>query len=649
MCSAQQSKIDKQERKKTTFEWYDEAVTDVADAVKEFSNTYCSALGTSSMLKSSTYSTNSVNSDSDSRAVTITASSTAEAGNISVKVDQLAVQANVSSSGKVSADGKGISSSNTTTLANLSFANKLTFDSDGEVSFSINGKSFTFTKDTTLQSMINTINNDKDANVTMKYSRLTDTFTITADSGGENSKVSILNSIGNAFGTGGAFQIANGTTQNGQNSIAVINGTTVEKDSNTYTADGITYTLNAVTASSDNSMIVKQLATGASVTSSSSVSADGTEISSDNTATLESLSLKNALTFDSSNNISFSINGKTFTFSKTTTLQDMLDTINDDSDASVTMKYSRLKDAFTITSDSTGEDSSVTIVNKSGNAFGTDSAFQISSGVTKNGKNSIAVIEGVTVDCSTNSYTIDGIDYNLTEVTNQSDEYVNFTISRDYSSTVEAVSKFVDSLNTLLTKMNTYVTAKDYSSDYEPLTDDQKEEMTDSQIEKWETKAKNGILRYNSNLEDLVTSIKSAFFSGSGGTGKTSASVGISSGSYYDSDKGLFVLDENALSSALESNPEEVISIFTGGNSTAASSDQGIVYKLKNALSAYQSTASDSIDSTEDKIDDIDDEIDDLQDKLETMADKYYKKFSAMETALSKLNSQSSYISQLFA
>jgi len=648
MCSTQQSKIDKQEQKKTTYEWYQEAVTDVLDAVKEFSNTYCSNLGTSSMLKSSTYSTYSVTSNSDSNAVTLTASSTADVGNISVKVNQLAVQSNVSSSGKVSADGTVISSSNTTTLANLSFANDLKFDSDGEISFSINGTAFTFTKDTTLQNMINTINNDEDANVTMKYSRLTDTFTITADSGGKASKVSIINNSGNAFGTGGAFQILEGITKNGRNSIAEINGTIVEKDSNSYSADGITYSLNAVTAGSDSSVIVKQLAKSANVSSSGSVSADGTEISSDNTATLESLSVKNTLTFDSSDNISFSINGKTFTFSKTTTLQDMLDTINNDEDANVTMQYSRLKDAFTITSDSTGEDSRVSIVNKIGNAFGTDSAFQIGTGVTENGQNSIAVIDGVTVERSSNSYTIDGTEYNLSEITDQSDEYVTFNVSRDYSSTVDAISEFVDSVNTLLTKLNDYVTAKDYSNDYEPLTEAQKEEMTDDQIETWNEKAKNGILRYDSDIENLISNIKEAFFSSVGGTGKTSASVGISTASYYDSDSGLIVLDTDALTEALKKNPEEVIAMFTNGDTSSDSKDMGLVYRIRSALTTYSDTASDTISDTDDKVDDIDDEIDGLEDKLDAMAEKYYDQFSAMETALATLNSQASYISQLF-
>ena len=648
MCSSQQTKIDKQEQQKTTYEWYDDAVSDVLSSVADFSNTYCSALGTSSMLKSSTYSSYSVTSDSSSNAVKVTASNTADVGNVSVKVSQLAVNANASSSGKVSGDGTSISTSNTTTLGNLSFKNKLQFDDD-EISFTINGKVFTFNQNTTLQSMINTVNNDTTANVTMKYSRLTDKFTITADSDGEDSKVIIGNIKGNAFGEDGAFQIGTGTTANGQNSISEINGAVVEQDSNEFTIDGLTYELQGVTATSSDSLCVKQLAQNANVSSSVGVSS-GSELSSDNSTALKDLAFKNALQFDSDGQLSFAINGKTFSFSQDTSLQDMLDTVNNDTVANVTMSYSRLKDAFTITADTGGQDSKVSISNIAGNAFGSNSAFQINTGTTQNGKNSIAIIDGTTVERDSNSYTIDGTDYNLTSVTDESDDYVNFTVEHDYSSTVDAVSKFVDAFNTLLTKLTTLTNATDYSSDYPPLTDAQQEEMTDDQISTWNEKAKNGILRHNSDLENLISNLKETFFSAAGGTGKNSTSIGLSTGSYFDSsNKGLIVLDEDALTSALKTNPDEVVSIFTGGSSSSSSAQQGLIYKMKNALSAYQDTADNSVSNTEDKIDKIDDTVDDLQDKLESMAEKYYEKFSNMETALSKLNSQASYLSQLFS
>jgi flagellar hook-associated protein 2 len=482
LCSGQQTKIDRQYQKKTEYEWKQTAWTDISDAVDEFSESYCSVLGSTSMLKNSTYVAYSVNTADTSGAVKLTATSAATASNIKVSVSKIAKNASVSGSTGVSGGAAdGISASNTTTLAELKFANPLQF-TDGNISFAINGKTFSFSSDTTLQSMINTVNSDNDANVTMKYSRLTDSFTLTADSGGKNSSVTVENISGNAFGENSAFGIAEGTVQNGQDAELTIN--------------------------------------------------DGTSES------------------------------------------------------------------------------------------------------------------GVSLTKDSNNFTIDGITYDITDTTSGE---VSFNIERDYSTTVDAISKFVDALNTLMKKVGSYSNAKDYSEDYPALTEAQKEDMTDEQIEKWEDKAKNGILRHDSTLEALVTNLKSAFYTSAGGTGKNASSLGISTGSYFSSSAGLLEIDEDALKTALASNPEEVISIFTGGTSSAESSQQGVIYKLKSAIKTFSSTSSDTLTDLSDDIDDTKENIDTLTDKLSDMSERYYEKFSNMETALSKLNSSANMISSMFS
>ncbi len=480
MCAGQQSKIDKQGQKLTTCEWYTEALGEVGGAVKEFSNTYCSVLGDSSMIKAGTYYSYSVSADSDGDAVALTPSGSALAGNYSVKVIQLAENANLSSAGKVSSDGAEISANNTATLAELSFANALEFGGDNCISFEINGAAFKFSRDTALQTVINTINNNRDANVTMKYSRLTDTFTITADSGGADSRVSIKNIAGNAFGDNSAFMIREGTVENGRSSKAEINGAAVTRDSNEYTIDGMTFALKTVT-------------------------------------------------------------------------------------------------------EGTGE------------------------------------------------------------------ETVNFRVDRDYGATANAITDFVGALNTLLTKLGGNVSAKDYSTKYPPLTDAQKEDMSEKEIEKWEAKSKSGILHQDADIKKLVSEIKNAFFSAAGGTGQASPSIGISGGSYYGADSGLLVIDADTLTASLKTNPEMVISMFIGGGGSSATPDMGIVYKVRAALGTYQKAADESVKQTALKIGGTEDEIDKLEERLDALAESYYQKFSAMETALATLNSQSSYISQLFS
>lgn len=475
LCSSQQAKVDKEYQAQTTYQWKQDALNEISDAVKDFSNAYCSVLGASSMIKNSTYTSYKATTSDTSGAVTILADSSSFEDTVKISVSQLAKNANVTSSGKVSKNGE-LSSKNTATLAELDFATPLTADSDGNISFSINGKQFSFSTSTTLQTMINTINSDTDAGVTMKYSRLTDSFTITADEGGADSSVTIENISGNAFGTNSAFGIAEGTTKNGQNAKATINGTTIERNSNVFTIDGLTYELNDTTS-----------------------------------------------------------------------------------------------------------------------------------------------------------------------------QNITFKVARDYSATTDAVQGFVDALNTLITKIKTYTSAKDYSSSYPPLTEAQKEEMSEDQIEKWEIKAKSGILRNDSGLESLISNLKNAFFSAAGGTGKNATSIGISTVSYFEDNAGELQLDTEMLTKALASDPESVISIFTGGSSTASSDQQGLVYKMKSSLSSYLKTSSNTLDSISDKLSKIDSRMDDLNDKLSDLADKYYQKFSKMESALSKLNSSAGMLSSMFS
>jgi flagellar hook-associated protein 2 len=323
----------------------------------------------------------------------------------------------------------------------------------------------------------------------------------------------------------------------------------------------------------------------------------------------------------------------------------MLDTINSDTAANATMVYNRLTDGFTIISNT-----DVSIKNISGNAFGTASAFGIAEQAMKAGSDSEAVINGTIVTRDSNSYTIDDISYDLKKVTKDTAEpVVNFSLERDYSSMINNVSKFIDGYNTLYTKLKTLVNETDNSYDYPPLTDAQKDEMSDEQITAWEKKAKVGLLRQNADLTNLMSNLKNSFFSALGGTGKTSTEIGFSAAGFFDSNSGQITLDEDKLSEALKNNAEEVIGMFTNGSSTAASSEQGLIYKIKSSITKYSSTAASSMKTIKTQISSYDTQIDGLEDKLSSLADRYYAKFSSMETALSKLNSQSSYISQMFA
>ncbi len=326
----------------------------------------------------------------------------------------------------------------------------------------------------------------------------------------------------------------------------------------------------------------------------------------------------------------------------------MINTVNADEDAGVTMKYSRLTDAFTITADAGGAESNVTVINISGNAFGLDGAFGIGSGSTilpgygTKGQNALLTVEGIPVTRDSNEFTVDGIKYTLKNTTG---EAVNFTVSRDVSSIVEKVKAFADAYNKLAEELNGLLSEKDYSGDYKPLTATQEGEMSDKQIETWNEKAKSGLLRNNRSLKSFVSGSKNAFYSALGGTGKTAASIGVASASYYSSDAGKIVVDEAALTKALEENPEKVIAMFT----SSAADSKGLIYKMSDSATSYIKNLDASIKASGLTTSKLETRIGDMEDDLDTLTERYYQKFSAMEQALGRLNSQVSLMSSLFA
>ncbi len=214
--------------------------------LKRFVDTYCSVLSTSSMLRTGTYHAYDVISHNKGDAVAIFVGSTAILGEITVVVCRLAKNTVVASKSKISQPDQ-MPLDTQAELRELPLNNKFSFDQDGRVSFAINGKLFSFSADTTLQSMISSITADVDANVTMMYSASSDSIQMSADSGGAASKIVIENMAGNTFGLDSALGIDMGVTANGSDCLSVINDIEVKCDSNSFTMGGITFHFGDVT------------------------------------------------------------------------------------------------------------------------------------------------------------------------------------------------------------------------------------------------------------------------------------------------------------------------------------------------------------------------------------------------------------------
>jgi len=416
---------------------------------------------------------------------------------------------------------------------------------------------------------------------------------------------------------------------------------------------------NAVTVSAGSSAIagkvtinsITQLAEAAQLTSSGIFSGD---ISRD--TALKDLAFNTPLTFDADGNIKFSINGENFSFSQDTLLNDMMSKINA-SDAGVKISYSSLSKGFTLTSTTTGSASKIDIVNISGNAFthpdpdNVGNTIQGAFGIEqqlKNGQDAVLKINGYDVVKSSNTFTIDGITYTLKNESPSTP--IDFMVDKNVDATVDKISKFVDSYNELIGKMQDMIGEKVYR-DYQPLTEAQKEEMSDSEIEKWEKYAKSGMLHNDSGISGLLTKVRSALYTKVEGTGMSLADIGLTTGKYGDGAK--ITLNKDKLRKALENNPDAVTNMFT---QTSASEDKsvkfnesGLIVRISDSFLGYTEKATDvSLSTLEEQISDSKDRIEFMEDRMSERQEALYLRFSRMESALAKMNSQAGWLASMF-
>lgn len=388
-----------------------------------------------------------------------------------------------------------------------------------------------------------------------------------------------------------------------------------------------TYTIDEIT----------QLAEAAKVESVSIFNPDTISLDT----ALKDLDLVTPLTFED-NEIKFSINGEEFTFGEDALLSKVIADVNASS-AGVSMTFSGLKRGFTIMANETGASSEVNIVNMKGNAFAAvDSAFGIAEGVV-NGQDAKLKIENIDVTRSTNSFTIDGISYSLKYT---SDTPISFNVEKDVDSIYDGVKTFIDSYNELVEKLQEKIDEPVYRS-YQPLTDEQREGLTETEAKKWDEMSKSGVLNNDTSIEGLLNALRGSFYTKIEGIGKTPADIGLETGKWYE--HGKIVINEEKLRAAIENNPQEVSDIFTQTSDEENITDEhnasGIVTRISNLFSQYADNVRyNTIANTET---DINRAITRLKEMNVAMAEKeetLYSKFAAMETALARMNSQSSAI-----
>ena len=275
--------------------------------------------------------------------------------------------------------------------------------------------------------------------------------------------------------------------------------------------------------------------------------------------------------------------------------------------------------------------------------------------IEQSGINAKAKVDGIEYnDLDSNSVSVDGVTYSLTNVTS---EKVAVTVTQDTDTIIKNVESFVNDYNALLKKLYEWYDEKP-NSDYKPLTETQKSSMKEEQIEKWEEKAKAGMLYHDKTLGNVITELRSAVsenVDGVNGKYKNIFAIGISTTGI----KGQLTLDKDKLKAALADDPDAVYNVFAklDDDEVERSSYNGIAQRLGDifisSMKSIKAVSGSTADVTEDS------ELNNLMRELQTKMSNFkkmmqafetqlYKKYDAMESSLALLGSQLNYVTSAF-
>jgi len=262
------------------------------------------------------------------------------------------------------------------------------------------------------------------------------------------------------------------------------------------------------------------------------------------------------------------------------------------------------------------------------------------------------VYNNAVLTSDSNNFTVNGLNIVAKEITAEN-EVLKINVTKDTEAVYNTIKDFVKTYNELITEMNSAYYA-DSARGYDPLTDDEKAQMTDKQIEQWEDKIKTSLLRRDNTLSKVITSMRNELGKSLDLDGEkySLASLGIVTGDYQekgllhiegDSDDPTVATKENKLMKALSEDPDLVMKVFNKltGDLYETMSEQMKSTELSSALTFYNDKA------MKEKVTDYKKELAKLENRLLDIEERYYKQFSAMEAALQKLNSQSNYLASM--
>jgi len=500
---------------------------------------------------------------------------------------------------------------------------KTTGDHDA-YGLTINGKKFTFKSTDTIDSIITTINNSSDANVTMSYSSINDSFSVTAKDGGSSSKVDIgTGSLANAlFGqspTAGAAATYDFTGK-----------TATDLVGKTISVSGTTYEFT--TGGSVNGTNNKAVDTTTAVTSATAAGTDAaTATTGDAAAKAAAYAAAYATTYSAGIATAFAsaVNSKAHDGYNITATDGQVSFVTDTSNPPAT--------ALATSSNITGA-----LVYQGG----ADAKLKVS--FDGNPANAIDIVR------SDNKFSLDGVNFELlgkTDTTVTADAPITFSVNNKTDDLYTKIKGFVDDYNALIGLANDKVSeSKPTDSTYLPLTDAQKKTMSETQITSWETNAKKGLLKGDSILNTLSLNLRHSMTDTVASMQSALYTIGIATKANDYSANGKLTVDETALKNVLNTDPDKVAALFTGTDGISARMKAVIDSNIKTTggdgiliatAGVENSTFVDDSAITK-SLTDYDTKIKELQTTLKTQQDQYYAKFTKLEQYMSQMNSQAS-------
>ncbi|MDE7332497.1 MAG: flagellar filament capping protein FliD [Lachnospiraceae bacterium] len=288
-------------------------------------------------------------------------------------------------------------------------------------------------------------------------------------------------------------------------------------------------------------------------------------------------------------------------------------------------------------------------------AAAADPSKKLNLGYMTKGEDAVIELNGAEFTSSNNVFKINGLTITALEET---DETVTITTTEDTDGIYDMIKNFIKEYSALINEMDKLYNAES-AKDYEPLTDDEKDAMSEKEIEKWEQKIKDSVLRRDSTLSTVSSAMKEIMMSGVEVNGKKMylSDFGIETLGYWnaaDNEKNAYHINgdeddeytknnEDKLRAAIASDPDSVVAFFTGLSKSLWGKVNTLMTKTdySSSFTVYEDVR------MKEEYDAYTEKIKKQEEKITALEDKWYKKFSAMETALAKMQSNQSAVTSL--